>query len=64
MSKIKELPYKEGAAAFRAGKGTKENPYWEGFEQGMEWAFHEWLNGWSDEHAFKIIKERNERSGS
>ena len=64
MSKIKELPYKQGAAAFLAGKGTKENPYWETYENGLEWAFHSWLNGWSDEHAVKVIKERNGQQGT
>ena len=48
MSKIKELPYKQGYDAAMAGNRTKDNPYWEGYEQGLEWAFHSWLHGWTD----------------
>ena len=48
MSKIKELPYKQGYDCAKAGGRTKDNPYWETYESGNEWAFHSWLHGWSD----------------
>lgn len=62
MGKVKELPYHQGVEARRAGKRTSENPYWEEYDKsGMEWAFHSWLNGWSDEN--NALKEKNERIG-
>lgn len=60
MSKIKELPYKQGYEARKAGKRTRDNPYWENYEQGLEWAFHAWLNGWSDANS-DTPKETDER---
>jgi len=64
MGKVKELPYNEGYNAAKAGGRTRDNPYWEGYEKNnMEWAFHSWLNGWSDFNNEKIVSRRMEKNG-
>lgn len=66
MSKIKELPYKQGIDCRSNGGHTKDNPYWDGYEKdGMEWAFHSWLHGWEDcDIALQNkLKEKNEFNG-
>lgn len=59
MSKIKELPYQQGYDARKAGQRTRENPYWETYENGTEWAFHGWLHGWTDANNELMLKEGN-----
>lgn len=65
MSKVKELPYHQGYDSAKAGGSTKENPYWELYDQGTgnEWAFHAWLNGWSDYNNEQLIKQREKNEG-
>jgi len=61
VSKIKELPYKQGYEAREAGQRTKANPYWENYENGLEWAFHSWLHGWSDADSKILLKELDDK---
>ena len=62
MSKIKDLPYNQGSDAAKEGKRTSDNPYWENFDKGMEWAFYAWLEGWDSYH-FKCKQVQKELDG-
>ena len=57
MGKVKELPYQQGYTAAKEGKRSNTNPYWEKFEEGYEWAFHSWLNGWTDYRQLQEAKQ-------
>ena len=60
MSRIKELPYNQGEAAAQGGKPTSDNPYWENIDDGLEWAFYAWLQGWDD---YKKAMNKKENCG-